>query len=322
MPVGRALMPATERFSILLVDDDPMVARILSRILREFAPIRYANSGREALKLARESVPDLVLLDANMPEMSGFAVCEAFKLDPALAQVPIIFVTAHENGELHSKALQLGAADFISKPPQGPVVLARVRTFLRMKMLSDTLSDTLQKAVTMDFITGAVTGQQLENTLQQEWQRARRSAAPLALLLTEIDGFDAYNAEFGEATGDACLKSVADALRSVLNRPADVLGHYAAGRFGMLLPETDVRGATTVAQRAIDAVEGLQIPHAASSARNHITLWVGAGYRDLSSVMPGDAVANRSAHTALEGAVADDLIAAAEQALKEARSDV
>src|SRR5580658_1505416 len=68
-PLGRILMPVQEQFSILLVDHDPTVVRVLNRILQEFAPIRFANSGREALKLASESVPDLVLLDVNMPEM-------------------------------------------------------------------------------------------------------------------------------------------------------------------------------------------------------------------------------------------------------------
>src|SRR4029077_5297221 len=68
-PVGH-LMQAHERFSILLVDDEPMVVRILSRILRDFKPLRFATSGRVALKLAREAVPDLVVLDVDMPEFS------------------------------------------------------------------------------------------------------------------------------------------------------------------------------------------------------------------------------------------------------------
>src|ERR1700691_6508568 len=232
-------MPAQEQFSILLVDHDPTVVRVLGRILQEFTPIRFANSGREALKLASESVPDLVLLDVNMPEMSGFEVCNAFKLDPVLAGVPIIFVSSHENAELQAKALELGAADFISKPPQAPVVLARVRTYQRLKMLSDTL----RSAVKMDFLTGAVTRRQLEKTLTQEWLRAQRTGAPLAVLLVDIDGFTAYNAGFGEEKGDACLHGVADALRSVRHRPTDVLGRYAGGKFALLLPETDAEGA-------------------------------------------------------------------------------
>src|SRR6266481_1473454 len=103
-------MPEQEAFSILLVDDDLMVVRILHRILSGgFSPFRFATSGRMALKLARESVPDLVLLDVDMPDVSGFEVCAAFKSEPALAQVPIIFITSHESPQLEAKGIQLGA---------------------------------------------------------------------------------------------------------------------------------------------------------------------------------------------------------------------
>ena len=299
-------MQAQEKFSILLVDDDSMVVRILSRILSDFAPLRFATSGRAALKLARDSTPDLVLLDVDMPVLSGFEVCKAFKSDPALAEVPIIFITSHESAQLEAKGLELGAADFISKPPHAPLVLARVRTYQRLKMLSDTV----RSAVKMDFLTGAVTRRELEKALTQEWLRAQRSAAPLALLLADIEGFTAYNAEFGEEKGDDCLKSVAEILRSAAHRPTDVLGRYAGGKFALLLPETGAQGASTVAQRAIDSVGDLQILHAATIG-GRVTLSVGGGCRDSSCSSTWNAAA---------GAVPNDLIAAAEQSLKSARS--
>ena len=87
------MMQARENFSILLVDDDSLVVRVLSHMLCGFAPIRFATSGRVAIKLAHECAPDLVLMDVDMPEFSGFEVCKAFKSDPALAEMPIIFIT-------------------------------------------------------------------------------------------------------------------------------------------------------------------------------------------------------------------------------------
>jgi diguanylate cyclase (GGDEF)-like protein len=300
-------MQVQEKFSILLVDDDSMVVRVLSHILRDFTPLRFATSGRAALKLARESVPDLVLLDVDMPEFSGFEVCKAFKGDPKLAEVPIIFITSHESAQLEAKGLELGAADFISKPPHAPLVLARVRTYQRLK----TLSDTVRSAVKMDFLTGAVTRRELERVLTQEWLRAQRSADPLALLLADIEGFTAYNAEFGEESGDACLKSVADCLRSAAHRPTDVLGRYAGGKFALLLPQTNARGASTVAQGAIDAVSDLQILHAPSTGRGRVMLSVGGSCRESSSARIWNAAAD---------AVPNDLIVAAEQALHSFRT--
>jgi diguanylate cyclase (GGDEF)-like protein len=307
-------MQIQEKFSILLVDDDPTVVRILSHILSGIEPLRFATSGRTALKLARESVPDLLLLDIDMPELSGFEVCKEFKSDLTLAQVPIVFITSHESTQLETLGLQLGAVDFISKPPHASLVLARVRTYQRLKMLSDTL----RSAVKMDFLTGAVTRRQLEKVLTQEWLRTGRSASPLSLLLVDIDGFTAYNAEVGEEKGDVCLQGVADALRSAAHRPTDVLARYAGGKFALLLLDTDTEGASTIAQRAIDAVDGLRIVHAASTGKAHITLSVGGACLGSARSSPMDTDAIEQ--TLLEGAVPDDLIAAAERALKGART--
>jgi diguanylate cyclase (GGDEF)-like protein len=169
----------------------------------------------------------------------------------------------------------------------------------------------MRSAVKMDFLTGAVTRRELEKALMQEWLRSQRSAAPLALLLADIEGFTAYNAEFGEEKGDDCLKSVAECLRSAGHRPTDVLGRYAGGKFALLLPETDAHGASIVAQRAIDAVGGLQILHAASTGCGRVTLSVGGGCRDS---------ARSNTWSVAAGAVPNELIAAAEQALKSARA--
>jgi len=302
-------------FSILLVDDDSTIIFILSRILGEFTPIRFATSGRDALKLARESVPDLVLLDMELPDISGLEVCKAFKSEPALADVPVIFITSHESSQLETMGLQLGATDFITKPVRAPLVLARVRTHFRMKALSDTV----RSVAAMDFLTGALNRRELEKALTHEWLRTQRSGAPLTLLLADIDGFTAYNAECGEQQGDACLKSVADALRTILQRPTDLLARYAGGKFALLLAETNVQGAQTVAQHAIDAVDALCMPHAAATNRGRITLSVGGGYRGFSRPTVDNAVVERSVRLPLAGAVADDLITAAEHALKNAR---
>jgi diguanylate cyclase (GGDEF)-like protein len=297
---------AKEKFSVLLVDDDPTVIRVLSRILGDYAPLRFATSGQVALKLARESVPDLVLLDVEMPEFSGFETCKAFKNDPALAGVPIIFITSHESPQLETIGMQLGAADFISKPPHASLVLARVRTYQQLK----TLSDTVRSAVTMDFLTGTMTRRQMEKTLAQEWLRAQRSQAPLSLLLADIDGFKSFNTEFGEDQGDACLKSVAEALRSVAQRPSDSLARHGGGKFAMLLPDTDGPGATSVAQRALRAIDDLQIRHAGTGEGNRcMTLSVGG-------------VVHESSRFAVKPVcgIPGDLIEAAEQAVRCAKS--
>jgi diguanylate cyclase (GGDEF)-like protein len=309
-------MNPQEHFSILLVDDDSLVIRMMGRMLSEFSPLRFATSGRVALKLALEAVPDLVLLDVEMAEQSGFEVCKLFKSNPTLASVPIVFVTSHDSPELQAMGLSLGAADFITKPPHPAVVLARVRTFQRMKMLSDTLRGT----TTMDFLTGAASRRQIEKTLTLECLRAGRSGAPIALLLAGIDDFAARSIELGEAQSDTCLRLVADALRVSMRRPTDLLGRFGSGTFALLLPETGSEGASIVARRAMESVEGLRIPGGSSVAGDRISLSIGAGYRDalLSHTRaPNQQLVDDSS---LIGANPDDVISAAEQALRSARS--
>jgi len=299
-----------EPFSILLVDDDATVVRLMGLMLANFAPLRFATSGHAALKRAVESIPDLVLLDVEMPDLNGFEVCKALKSTPALAHVPVIFVTSHSSVQLQSKGLELGAADFIEKPIHAPLLMARVRTYQRLKKLSDTM----RGAVRMDFLTGAVTRREFEKALTQEWLRATRSGAPLSLLIADIDGFGAYNAQFGEKQADDCLRQVADALRSAARRPADLVGRYAGGQFGILLPETGVSGARTVAQRAMEAVEAKQLRHAVSCARSRVTLFVGGSYRDsaaggvseLATRVPDDLRVAAEAARNLARAAADD----------------
>lgn len=120
---------------LLLVDDDAAAIRVMSRMLTDFPDQRFATSGEDALQLARELTPDLILLDADMPGMSGLEVCTALKAEPRLARVPVIFVTRHDSPDIEVAALERGAADFVSKPVVAEQLCARVRAQLRSTAL-------------------------------------------------------------------------------------------------------------------------------------------------------------------------------------------
>lgn len=121
---------------LLLVDDDPSAIQTMSRMLAAYPDQRFATSGADAMRLARERAPDLILLDADMPGMSGLDVCDALKADPALADVPIIFATSHHAPLLEAAVLNRGAADFVSKPLVASQINARVRAQLRARCLA------------------------------------------------------------------------------------------------------------------------------------------------------------------------------------------
>ena len=128
---------STPEAQLLLIDDDASAIRVISRMLAQFPNQRFATSGQEALRLARELVPDLILLDAEMPGMRGLDVCQALKADPALARVPVIFVTSHCAPLLEVAALDMGAVDFVSKPLIASQLIARGRAQLQHSQLVD-----------------------------------------------------------------------------------------------------------------------------------------------------------------------------------------
>lgn len=243
--------------SILIVDDDPASIQVLGRMLAEQGQLRFALSGAEGLRMAQEAPPDLLLLDADMPGLDGFEVCTRLKSDPVLADVPVIFVTAHSDTQTELAGLAAGAVDCINKPPQAPLVVARVRTQLRLKALTDEL----RRAALTDALTGVANRRRFDELLHREWQRAQRNTEPLSLAMIDIDHFKAYNDHFGHPAGDHCLRRVAEALRSVARRPADVLARYGGEEFVLLAPQTDPAGAQHLGEALVQAVAALHLPH-------------------------------------------------------------
>lgn len=256
---------------ILLVDDDPGAIQLLGRILNEEGTVRFATSGGDALRLARTSVPDLIILDAEMPGMNGFEVCAALKAEPTLADVPVIFVTSHRDESFEVAGFAVGAVDFITKPVNHHLVLARVRSQLRVKRMADQL----RRNATIDAVTDIANRRRLDEMLEREWLRARRSREPLAFVLVDIDQFKLFNDRYGHPAGDACLHRVAQALRRACLRPGDFAARYGGEEFALVLPQTRLLGAEHVARRLLDAVESLAIPHEASPVAPHVTVSAG-----------------------------------------------
>ena len=132
----------TEKATVLVVDDTPDNLSLMSSLLKDLYKVKVANSGEKALKIAGgESKPDLILLDIMMPGMNGYEVCEMLKKDPQTRDIPIIFLTAMTGTDDEKKGLELGAADYITKPISPPIVMARVKTQLQMKAAADFLRD-------------------------------------------------------------------------------------------------------------------------------------------------------------------------------------
>ena len=119
--------------SILIIDDEPIVSEVLGGLLAEEGyDLAFAGSGIEALEKAKETIPDLVLMDIVMPDVDGFEVCRRFRSDPLLAEVPVIMLTGLDDRDSRMRGLESGADDFLTKPFDRTELLARVRTISRL----------------------------------------------------------------------------------------------------------------------------------------------------------------------------------------------
>ena len=312
MPMDESIKP-----SILLVDDDATVIQVLSRSLSGLGRLRFATGGAAALRLAREEAPDLLLLDAEMPGMSGFEVWDAMRAEPALRDVPVIFVTSHSEEAMEAKGLSMGAADFIAKPIRPAIVVARVKTQLRLKLALDRL----KKMAATDGLTQCANRRVLDERLAAEWSRAVRAQTPLSILMLDVDHFKKFNDVYGHPRGDQALIAVAHALRQSACRPGDLVARYGGEEFALLLPGTDQSGAAVVAATLHEEIEKLHIEHCATD-RGRLSVSVGIASFDGRSL----GWANASARMQSEGsppagmtverllAVADGALYAAKQA--------
>ena len=284
---------------ILVVDDAMENVRILHGALQDEHDVLFALDGPRALEIAHAQQPDLILLDAVMPGMDGYAVCKTLQGAQQTADIPVIFVTALTSPEDETRALEAGAADFISKPVNAAVVRARVRTQLTVKRQRDAL----RALILTDSLTGVANRRAFDERLEAEWRRCGRASLPVALIVVDIDHFKLYNDHYGHPGGDATLVQFATAMRRAAARTQDLVARYGGEEFAILLPQLDTRGATGVARRLMHELHTLAIPHAASPTAPHLTASMG-----IACMVPGD-------HSA-----ASDLVQVADALLYQAKA--
>jgi diguanylate cyclase (GGDEF)-like protein len=306
---------------ILIVDDNPINLDLLSGMLLDRGyRVRVATNGRRALSAARSAVPDLVMLDINMPEMDGYEVCTQIKEDGGTRDVPVIFISALDNALDKVRAFQTGGADYVTKPFQFEEVLARIEIQLKISrlqremerknaeleqsnLLLERANRMLRALSYLDALTGIANRRHFEESLEQEWRRGTRTRLPLSLLMVDIDRFKALNDACGHQHGDDCLRRVANALGDALKRAGDLAARYGGEEFAVVLPGTDRDGALAIAEDVRARVEALAMAHEQSPA-GVVTVSVGAA-----TVTPA------------EGRSPSDLVDAADRALYAAKRD-
>ena len=263
-------MPETQ--SVLIIDDDPVVAEIMETIFAGEVQITSCRNGPDGIAAAVAGAPDLILLDVRMPEMDGYEALKLLKSSSETEDIPVIFLTAKTETEDEFMGLELGAIDYISKPIIPRIVKVRIHNHLLLKRNRDQLANMSM----IDGLTGIANRRRFDDYLDQEFRRGARREYPGSLLMLDIDEFKIYNDSFGHQQGDECLKAVAAEIKSHSRRPSDLVARYGGEEFAVILPDTPLGAAQMLAEKIRAGVEGLQIAHPGAQATPYVTVSIGA----------------------------------------------
>ena len=283
---------------LLVVDDAEDVRAVLERELAERGyEVVTAADGERALALVAERRPDAILLDHELPGLSGLDVLARLRADDRLAAVPVIMLTSEREPALLLTSLRAGAHDHLRKPFDPAELEARVAAALRVKKLNDALVDAnrrLAEQALTDHLTGLANRRHGAHELDRAVALAVRHGQALSLARIDIDHFKQVNDSYGHQQGDEVLAVVARRLQRAV-RGGDELARWGGDEFVVIQPATDRAGAGRAAERLRAAV--------AEAPVGAVDVTVSVGW----------------AHWA--GDTADDLLARADRALYRAKAD-
>jgi diguanylate cyclase (GGDEF)-like protein len=275
-PEKTAAAPAKDPLGILVVEDERDIREMVALMVKGMGHTVYtANNGREALEQVHQAPVDIVLLDLMMPEMDGFEFCQAVKADGSLPDLHIIITSAKEALEDKVKGLELGAADYLTKPFSLTELRARIRVGERITRSQKELKEQkvlLERLAREDKLTGLYNRRHFEERAVEECNRAQRYDRPLSLLLCDLDHFKQVNDQYGHSAGDTVLQQVGQTIQDCC-RTSDLSARLGGEEFTVMLTETNLEEAQLVAERLCTAIRVLTFAH--PSGQFHVTMSIG-----------------------------------------------
>ena len=282
---------------ILIVDDSPdALAVARARLSKEGLDIVCADSGQAGLAMAKDESPDLILLDVDMPDLTGFHVCRMLQADPQTRTIPVIFLSGFDDADTKVRALDMGAVDYVTKPFDAFELRARVRAALRTKHLQDLLA----KYAQIDPLTELLNRRGLTERMRREWASVRRHGGTVSFVMADIDHFKRVNDAHGHSTGDRALCHIADLLAAEC-RENDSAARYGGDEFAILCPDIDAASAASLAERCRQRIEAT--PFYADGQQ--LQLMVSFGVADATGIADGRGLiegADRALYQAKEAA--------------------
>jgi len=279
---------------VLIIDDSrEAVALVRARLAKDGLDVISANCGTTGLEAVRRELPDLILLDVGMPDISGFDVCRMLKADSELCMIPVVFLSGSDNAEDKVKGLNIGAIDYVTKPFDAFELQARVNAGLRTKYMQDLLTE----HANIDPLTGLPNQRAMMTRLNEEWARVERHGRPLSFVMIEVDRFGRINNTYGRSAGDRTLQVTSETIASQC-RQVDLPARCGGAQFAIIVPDDTAEQTTIVVKRCHSCIGKKQLKV------NGKEIWMTASF----------GVADAAGKTSVK-----DLMEAAGEALHQAR---
>jgi PleD family two-component response regulator len=266
---------------VLIANDQEWSARSLESIL---APNGYAvtraHTGRQAMERARQESPDLIILDAQMPDMHGFDVCRMLRDDPRFGpSTPILITTAGPSGRAQRlEAYRAGAWEFLGQPVDGEALLLKMRTFIQAKVATDALRD----ESLLDSASGFYNMRGLARRAREIGSEAQRRHYPLAAVVFASDSDLA--SELSDDDEEMLAEHVGQVFRQA-GRVSDAVGRLGANEFGVIAPATGPDAVLHMVNRLGGSFDGPSVELAGAPRR----LRLQAGYCAVEDFATSDA---------------------------------
>ena len=284
---------------IALVDDNMTSLTIARDMLKTYYKVYPSPSAAKFFELIENVTPDLILMDVDMPQMNGYEAVKILKEDERFKDIPVIFLTAKTDEESELKGFELGAVDYITKPFHPSIIKARITTHLTIveqRRIIERISLT-------DTLTKIPNRRNFDTQLEGEWKRAIREDIPIGMIMIDADHFKSFNDNYGHQQGDVALQTLAHVISTSIRRGADFAARWGGEEFIALLPNTDSKGAMTIAEKMREAVEQIEIKTATGEITK-ITISLGV-YTQIPSVDTDTSVFLGNADKALYNAKSD-----------------
>ncbi|OGS01123.1 MAG: hypothetical protein A3G41_00050 [Elusimicrobia bacterium RIFCSPLOWO2_12_FULL_59_9] len=269
---------------ILIVDDEEdILENIETRLKMSGYGTLTATNGADAINLALNESPDLILLDLTLPKVSGMEVCKQLKARLSTF-VPIIMVSGKSELEDKIAGLDQGADDYLTKPFHMDELLARVRAILRNKQILDDM----KKTTVTDSLTGIYNRRYFLVRLEEECGRAQRRGRAFSCMMLALNGYRDAGERCGQDFMEEILKQTVSRLRPLLQE-SDVFIRFGEEKFVVIMPETGAEGAQDLAKRAREAVRAEPFGDAAQT--------IALGCRVGTCSFPSDRIENMNQMT-------------------------